>query len=48
MLHLEGGVAGEVSEAGCPEGTAICVRDIFYNTPARMKFMKRTVPKALL
>ena len=41
MLHLEGGVAGEVTEAGCPEGTTICVRDIFYNTPARMKFMKK-------
>ncbi len=41
MLHLEGGVAGEVTEAGCPEGTTICVRDLFYNTPARMKFMKK-------
>ena len=41
MLHLEGGVPGEVTEAGCPEGTTICVRDIFYNTPARMKFMKK-------
>ena len=41
VLHLEGGVPGEVTEAGCPEGTTICVRDIFYNTPARMKFMKK-------
>ncbi len=29
------------TEAGCPEGTTIIVRDLFYNTPARMKFMKR-------
>ena len=41
MLRLEGGVPGEVTEAGCPEGTTICVRDLFYNTPARMKFMKK-------
>ena len=40
-LHLEGGVPGEVTAAGCPEGTTICVRGLFYNTPARMKFMKK-------
>ena len=40
-LHLEGGVPEGVAEAGCPEGTTICVRDLFYNTPARMKFMKK-------
>ena len=40
-LHLEGGVPGDVKAAGCPEGTTICVRELFYNTPARMKFMKK-------
>ena len=39
-LHLEAGVITEESEAGCPDGTTIIVRDLFYNTPARMKFMK--------
>lgn len=35
--------AGEIDEmgpAGCPEGTTMTVRDLFYNTPARQKFMK--------
>ena len=40
-LHLEGGVPGEVNAAGCPEGTTVCVRELFFNTPARMKFMKK-------
>ena len=39
-LQLEAGVITEESEAGCPEGTTIIVRDLFFNTPARMKFMK--------
>ena len=39
-LHLEGGKVTEESEAGCPDGTTIIVRDLFFNTPARMKFMK--------
>lgn len=39
-LHLEAGRITEESEAGCPDGTTIIVRDLFFNTPARMKFMK--------
>ena len=39
-LSLEGGVPGRVEEAGCPEGTTFAVRELFYNTPARLKFLK--------
>ncbi len=39
-LHLEAGQITDESEAGCPDGTTIVVRDLFFNTPARMKFMK--------
>ena len=39
-LSLEAGNITESSEAGCPDGTTIIVRDLFFNTPARMKFMK--------
>ena len=42
-LSLEAGIITEESEAGCPDGTTIIVRDLFYNTPARMKFMKSDV-----
>ena len=42
-LSLEAGSITEESEAGCPEGTTIIIRDLFYNTPARMKFMKSDV-----
>ena len=45
-LHLEGGVPGTVQDAGCPEGTSVIVRDLFYNTPARLKFMKRDSAEA--
>ena len=39
-LALEGGAVTEKAPAGCPEGTTLIVRDLFYNTPARLKFMK--------
>ena len=39
-LRLEAGQIIEECEAGCPDGTTIIIRDLFYNTPARMKFMK--------
>ena len=40
-LEVEGGAAGQVEEAGCPLGTTMVVRDLFYNTPARLKFVKK-------
>ena len=39
-LYLEAGVIRSEEPAGCADGTTILVRDLFYNTPARMKFMK--------
>ena len=39
-LSLEAGAVIDEDEAGCPDGTTIIIRDLFYNTPARMKFMK--------
>ena len=40
-LTLEAGKLLSCEAAGCPVGTTIVVRDLFFNTPARMKFMKR-------
>ena len=41
--EIAGGEEIDFSDAGCPEGTTIVVRDIFFNTPARMKFLKKDV-----
>ncbi len=40
-LTLEGGAVTGREEAGCPQGATMVVRDLFYNTPARLKFMKK-------
>ncbi|MBW2544834.1 MAG: DNA mismatch repair endonuclease MutL [Deltaproteobacteria bacterium] len=37
---VKGGRIEEIIDAGCPVGTSVSVSDIFYSTPARMKFMK--------
>tara|TARA_R110002072_G_scaffold154700_2_gene304740 strand:- start:1840 stop:3726 length:1887 start_codon:yes stop_codon:yes gene_type:complete len=40
-VTCEGGRVGEIREAGAPTGTTVEVRDLFYNTPARRRFLKR-------
>ncbi|MFD1587703.1 DNA mismatch repair endonuclease MutL [Halorientalis brevis] len=40
-LRVEGGDVAEVKPAGCPEGTTIEVEDLFYNVPARRKYLKQ-------
>jgi DNA mismatch repair protein MutL len=39
-IQVEGGTVTQVSDAGAPSGTFISVKDLFYNTPARKKYMK--------
>ena len=45
-LRLEGGKLISSGAAGCPDGTTIVVRELFYNTPARMKFLRRDSMRA--
>ncbi len=42
-LIIEGGMITDFSDAGCAVGTTMIVRELFYNTPARMKFLKKDV-----
>lgn len=42
-LSIEGGIITDYSDAGCAVGTTMIVRELFYNTPARMKFLKKDV-----
>ncbi len=43
---IEGGEEKDNTDAGCPDGTTIIIRDLFFNTPARMKFLKKDVSEA--
>lgn len=40
---IHGGEELSLEDAGCPQGTTVIVRDLFYNVPARMKFLKKDV-----
>jgi DNA mismatch repair protein MutL len=40
VVRVKGGNGEEVSDAGCADGTTVEVRNIFFNTPARLKFMR--------
>lgn len=41
--EIEGGDEISLEEAGCPTGTTFVIRDLFYNIPARSKFLKKDV-----
>lgn len=45
-LVIEGGALVSRKETGCPEGTTIIVKDLFFNTPARRTFLKRPAYEA--
>lgn len=45
-VSLEGGEVVDIGDAGCPNGTTITVRDLFYNVPARLKFLKKDTSEA--
>lgn len=45
-VQNEGGQIVSLEEAACPEGTSFVVRDLFYNTPVRLKFLKKPATEA--
>ena len=47
-IKIEGGEVLEKEDTGCPEGTTIIIEDLFFNTPARLKFMKPDATESTL
>lgn len=45
-VHISGGVLKDVRQTGCPVGTTFIIKDLFYNTPARYKFLKKDSTEA--
>ncbi len=48
FMSVNGGMIGDAEDRGMPDGTTIVVNNLFYNTPARMRFLKRDASEAAL
>ncbi len=46
MIELSGGDIKNISDIGCANGTSVIVRNLFFNTPARLKFLKKSNTEA--